>query len=123
MKRRAYIVNRVSKEEQKEGYSLETQLKKCLAFCEQLAAERSFDVPFHEFMADDLAVVRRIYEIAGLPMTEDAKAALDGFRRHNPRGKHGQVVYDLKADFGLDPARVRERFAFYFARFAVRAEA
>jgi len=40
----------------------------------------------------------------------------------NPRGKHGQVVYDLRADFGLEPADVRKRFDFYFERFPVRVE-
>jgi hypothetical protein len=40
----------------------------------------------------------------------------------NPRGKHGRIAYDLRRDFGLDPAAVREQFDFYFARFPVRAE-
>ena len=41
----------------------------------------------------------------------------------NPCGKHGRVDYDLQRDFGLDPSAVRDRFAFYFERFPVRAEA
>jgi hypothetical protein len=40
----------------------------------------------------------------------------------NPRGKHGRVLYDLRGDFGVEPNQIRERFDFYFARFAVRAE-
>ena len=40
----------------------------------------------------------------------------------NPRGRFGRVVYDLRRDFGFDPAELRRRFAFYFDRFAVRAE-
>jgi hypothetical protein len=40
----------------------------------------------------------------------------------NPRGKHGQVVYDLRADFGIEPAEVRKRFDFCFERFPVRVE-
>ena len=35
----------------------------------------------------------------------------------------GRVLYDLARDFGVAPARLRERFAFYFEAFpAVRAE-
>ncbi len=30
-----------------------------------IAAERSVDITFDEFMADDLAATRRIYELAG----------------------------------------------------------
>jgi hypothetical protein len=56
-------------------------------------------------------------------MTREARASLDAFVAANPRGKHGQVVYDLKGDFGIDPAQVRRRFDFYFERFPVREEA
>ena len=44
------------------------------------------------------------------------------FMAANPHGKHGRVVYDLKGDFGLEPAAVRERFGFYFERFEIRAD-
>jgi hypothetical protein len=40
----------------------------------------------------------------------------------HPRGKHGSVVYNLKEDFGIDPAALRERFQFYFDAFPVRPE-
>ena len=39
-----------------------------------------------------------------------------------PAGLEGQVVYDLRVDFGVSPEEVRQRFDFYFDRFAVRAE-
>ena len=52
----------------------------------------------------------------------EARAALDAFMIENPRGKHGRIVYDLKADFGLDPDQARERFRFYFDRFEVLPE-
>jgi hypothetical protein len=32
------------------------------------------------------------------------------------------VKYDLRADFGVDPADVHARFAFYLARFPVQLE-
>jgi hypothetical protein len=79
-------------------------------------------VPFHVLMADDLGMVTRIYDRAGLPMTPAVRAELARYVADNPRGKHGQVAYDLRRDFGIEPAAVRERFGFYFERFAVRAE-
>ena len=31
-----------------------------------------------------------------------------------PRGKYGQVQYNLRRDFGMEPAAIRERFQFYW---------
>ena len=87
-----------------------------------LPSARTIDVLFHEFMADDLATVERIYEVAGLPMTDAARAQIADHLRNHPRGKEGQVVYDLHRDFGADPAAVREPFGFYFERFPVKVE-
>jgi Sulfotransferase family len=84
--------------------------------------EQSIDVLFHEFMADDLAMVEKIYAVAGLPMTPEARAQLAQFVADHPRGKEGRVLYDLQKDFGVAPAALRARFAFYFERFPVRAE-
>jgi Sulfotransferase family len=101
---------------------IETLLRRCVRDRDRLPAAQSIDVPFHEFMQDDLAMVERIYTLAGLPLTHAARAQQGAYMAANPRGKHGRVVYDLKADFGIDPAALRERFAFYFERFPVRAE-
>ena len=88
-----------------------------------LPADRSIDVLFHEFMADDVGMVERIYERSGLPMTaEAARRSSTRSWPSNPRGKHGRLAYDLRGDFGLDPAAVRARFGYYFERFPVVAE-
>ena len=83
---------------------------------------QSIDVPFHKFMADDITMVRKIYDKAGLPMTEQAATELQRFIDDHPRGKHGRVVYKLKEDFGVDPDELRKRFDFYFQQFPVQAE-
>ena len=54
------------------------------------------DVHFDEFMADDVAMVERIYDLVGLPMTPAARTQLDAYMAANPRGKHGRVVYDMR---------------------------
>ena len=87
-----------------------------------LPDKRTIDVPFHEFMADDFSMVERIYEIAGLPMTDVAGAEIRAHLDNHARGKHGRVVYDLRADFGADPAQVREPFGFYMDRFPIEIE-
>jgi hypothetical protein len=82
---------------------------------------RSTDVRFDEFMRDDLATVRRIYALAGQPVTAEAEAAWAAFMATHPRGVHGTVEYDL-AQFGLDAAEIRRACAGYVARFGVALE-
>jgi hypothetical protein len=88
-----------------------------------LPSARSVDVFFHEFMADEPGTVARIYEAAGLPLTEQARAEMEAYRAAHPRGREGQVVYDLRRDFDAEPAALRCPFGFYLERFpAVRVE-
>jgi Sulfotransferase family len=89
---------------------------------ELLPPARTIDVLFHEFMADDLAMVERIYDVAGLPMTATARREIQAHLAGHQRGKHGRVVYDLREDFGAEPARVRDAFGDYLARFPVETE-
>ncbi|MEX2256861.1 MAG: sulfotransferase [Acidimicrobiia bacterium] len=87
-----------------------------------LPVDRSIDVAFDEFMADDLAMVERIYAVADQPLTADARAAMEAFMVEHPRGVHGGVTYDLEGDFDLDPARLRSRLRDYTDRFDVTLE-
>jgi len=101
---------------------VEHLLRACVRDRDTLPASRSIDVPFHEFMADDMAMVARIYERAGVEMTAEARGDLERFVAEHPRGKFGQVIYDLEGDFGVRPEDLRKRFDFYFERFPVRIE-
>lgn len=101
---------------------IEHLLRACVRDRALLPAQQSIDVLFHEFMADDLAMVDKIYKVAGLTMTEAALGQLKQFLTEHPRGKEGRVIYDLRKDFGVEPAALRERFDFYFKHFAVVAE-
>jgi hypothetical protein len=100
---------------------IERMLRSCVEDRDVLPADQSIDVRFDEFMADDVAMVERIYDLAGQPMTDGARAAMQGFMDDHPRGKYGGVLYDL-ADFGLDPAERLEALRFYVDRFGVTEE-
>jgi len=78
---------------------------------------QSVDVPFEVFMADDMAVVRAVREKAGLPETEQANREVAEFIESHPRGKFGQIIYNLERDFGIKPSELRKRFDFYFDAF------
>lgn len=97
-------------------------LKACARDRNTLPAAQSIDVPFHQFMADDIGMVERIYARAGLDMTEPAAAQLQRFMQTHQRGKDGTIVYNLKEDFGVDPDELRRRFEFYFEQFPVQVE-
>ena len=66
-------------------------------------------------------MVERIYDVAGQPLTQAARAAMVDFVTTHPRGRHGSVVYDL-TDFELDPAERRAALTFYSERFGTRSE-
>ena len=100
---------------------IERMLRSCTDERDVLPAAQSIDVPFDEFMADDVAMVDLIYELAGQPMTDRARAAMQAFMDEHPRGKFGGIRYDL-ADFGLDPTERRQALRFYTDRFAVKQE-
>ena len=101
---------------------IETLLRRYVRDREILPESQCIDVPFDEFMADDVGMVERVYRRAGHPMTETARRRLHEYMAANPRGRYGRVIYDLKRDFGIDPDELRERFDFYFERFPVRVE-
>lgn len=101
---------------------VENLLQKCAQDVDQLPAQQTKHVLFHEFMAHDIDTVAAIYSQANHPMTKSIRAAMQQYMVDNPRGKYGQVLYDLQADFGLDKASLYKQFEFYTDRFKVRIE-
>ena len=97
-------------------------LRACVRDRDQLDPARSYDLYFHELMADPFGQIEEIYRRADIPFDQQTRDAFQGAIDHNKRGKHGQLVYDLRGDFGLEPDAIRERFSFYFDRFPVRVE-
>ena len=86
-----------------------------------LPPERSVDVRFDDFMADDVATVERLYGWCGQPFTPEVRAEMDQFMVDHPRGKWGAVEYHLD-DFGIDRSERRRALAFYSERFGLRDE-
>jgi len=93
---------------------VERLLRACVRDRDIWPESQSVDVPFRTFMADDMAVVRQVRETADLPETVEANEEIARFIKDHPRGKHGQIVYNLERDFGISPSELRKRFDFYF---------
>ncbi len=83
--------------------------------------EAFIDVHYHELVRDPMAQVRRIYDFAGLPLTDAATAAMDATRNRNTQHKYGRHHYTL-ADFGLDAETVDRLFGDYRARYDIPQE-
>ena len=88
-----------------------------------LPSDRTVDVSFADFMADDVAMVEKIYETADQPFTPETRAAMDDFMVEHPRGRNGGVRYDLEGDFGIDPRERRAALRDYTDRYDVALEA
>ena len=86
-----------------------------------LPADRSVDVLFHEFMADDIGTVEKIYAVAEHPFTDESRAAMQLFMAEHPRGRHGAIVYRPE-EFGIDRAERHRALAGYMAQFGVQRE-
>jgi len=93
----------------------------CAADRDLLPADQSVDVRFHEFMADDLAAVERVYEVADQPFTDGTRAAMTAYLADHPRGRHGTVVYQPEV-LGIDLTERLDALAGYVARFGVQIE-
>jgi hypothetical protein len=87
-----------------------------------LPSGRTVHLPFHELMADEMGTVERIYQAANRVLTDEARAAMQAFTGAHRRDRHGRIVYDLRADFGREPADVRRPFDFYLERYPLPEE-
>jgi len=101
---------------------VEVMLQRALDNVDSLPKNNTIHVRFSDFMADDLGTIERIYKLADHPLTDEIRSAMSGYVNDNPRGKHGQVVYDLEGDFGIDREALYERLAPYMQRFDIERE-
>lgn len=88
----------------------------CLRDRDVLPATQSIDVRFTDFMADEAGTLATIYELAGQRYDDGVRAAMANFTAEHPRGRYGEVIYDL-ADVGLDVDEVARRLKPYRDRF------
>ena len=104
------------------GDRYERLLRRCVRDRDTLPESSVLDVYFHELMADTDSILKQIYARSGMTLTPSALQDLHKFLADHPRGRYGQVRYNLRRDFGLEPQAIRERFKFYLDRFPVPIE-
>lgn len=81
-----------------------------------IAPERSIDVRFDDFMADELGVAEHVFALVDEPVSDEARAAMAGYIANHQRGRLGRVETSCEM-FGLDEDELRKRFAPYVERF------
>jgi hypothetical protein len=81
-----------------------------------IGPERSVDVRFDDFMADEVGVAERVYALAGEPFTDEVRTAVAGYLEGHRRGRLGNVETSYEM-FGLAKDDLRARFAPYVDRF------
>lgn len=95
---------------------IEEMLTACMRDHDKLPPERTIDVRFDEFMADDLAMVQRVWDVAGYSPSGASRGAVADYLAGHARGRLGRIEYRPE-DLGLDRDDLRRRFAPYVERF------
>jgi hypothetical protein len=95
---------------------IEALLAACLRHRDALSPERSMDVRFDDFLADDMGTVHRVYELAGIPLERDVEGAIEAYLAGHGRGRLGRIDYRAAA-IGLDETELWQRFIPYRRRF------
>jgi hypothetical protein len=81
-----------------------------------IGPERSIDIRFDDFMANELGVAEHVYALAGEPLTAQARSAIADYLEGHRRGRLGNVETSYQM-FGLNEGSLRARFAPYVERF------
>lgn len=98
-----------------------TAMDRTIAVRETANAEQFFDLHYDQFVADPVAMMRRIYQYFGYPLSEAAEAGIRRWVVEQPADKYGVHRYDA-AQFGLNDTVIRETFKPYIERFGIRLE-
>jgi hypothetical protein len=95
---------------------LELMLNALIRDRDVVGTERSVDVRFDDFMADEEGVAQRIYDLADEPLTGEAQASMAAYLAGHQRGRLGRVATSAQM-FGLDTDDLHARFTPYVERF------
>ncbi|WP_420715847.1 sulfotransferase family protein [Mycobacterium sp. 663a-19] len=95
---------------------LERMLSALVRDRDTIGPDRSIDIRFDDFMADELGVAERVYDLAGEPFGEEARTAIAGYLSGHRRGRLGNIETSCEM-FGLTQKDLAARFAPYVERF------
>ena len=91
-------------------------LERLLAFRDDGNEDRFYDIGFYEMAADPMGTIRGFYDWLGEDLTDDAAQAMEAWWNANSKERQGARIY-VPETYGVSARDLRERFAFYHARF------
>lgn len=91
-------------------------MKTAVASRERLGEGAFVDVSQRDLNSDAAAVLARVYDALGLPLTDEFVAQVRAWLAENHAGAHGTHRYSAE-DYGFSDERIRADFAFYSDRF------
>ncbi len=100
----------------------ERLLRACVRDRDVLPADQTIDVYFDEWTKAPDRILREIYRIADVELTDEALAELHRYLAEHGEQSRGKIVYDLERDFLITAEELRRPFGFYFDRFDVAVE-
>lgn len=89
-----------------------------MAARDKISSARILDIQFNDFINDDVATVKNIYQHFNLAWTPTIAARFDSYSKNHPMNKHGKHNYQLE-EYGLSREQILNRFAAYIERFDV----
>ncbi|AIT81419.1 sulfotransferase [Novosphingobium pentaromativorans US6-1] len=93
-------------------------MERALASRERIGEDRFFDLHHHDFIADPLGSIERIYDFLGFELRPEARRKMEDWYAANRSGAHGTHSYTPE-QFGLTAEQIRKDFAFYTDRFGI----
>jgi len=95
---------------------LEHMLAELIRSRDVIGPDRSVDIRFDEFMADELGAAEKVFSLAGEPLSAAERSAMADYLAGHQRGRLGRVATSCEM-FGLDPDDLARRFTPYVQRF------
>ncbi|UXA19915.1 sulfotransferase [Mycobacterium sp. SMC-4] len=89
-------------------------MERAVAFRAEGADDRFFDIDFRAMAADPVGEVRALYTWLGEAVTDEFESGMRDWWARNAQNREPRPVVEA-SDFGLDPERIRPRFADYTA--------
>jgi hypothetical protein len=96
-------------------------LQRLIDFRDRGNEGRFFDLSFESVQREPLTAVAQLYSELGDVLTDDARKRMQEWWSESSKERSGPHTYKPEM-FGLDPAAIREQFAFYSDRFDVPLE-
>jgi hypothetical protein len=93
-------------------------VERAMDFRARTGDDRFADVSFADLQTEPVEALAGALERVGFPFDARSRSGVEAWARSHEPGAHGTHTYEL-SDFGLHPDQIRERFAPYYAAFAI----